>query len=186
MVEVAAAVSLTFKDLWDNYPHNEPCINPRTGKKAYDDQCAVRLGVALEKSGVDFTRFHGARCEFGPRGNGMALRAEELAVWLRTRPFLGCPTPLVVPGKQFQQQFKGRTGIMFFKDYWLRAGEKFPTGDHIDLWNRDRLTPSFYNFMRFSLGISRLPNFNPFRTSNNPNWYSNLAESKQVFFWPIL
>lgn len=29
------------------------------------------------------------------------------------------------------------------EDYWLREGEKQPTGDHIDLWRLDRLTPSY-------------------------------------------
>lgn len=110
----------------------------------------------------------------------MVLRAEELAAWLRTRPFDGCPSPTTVAGKFFQQHFKRRTGIIFFKDYWLRKGERSPTGDHIDLWNHDRLTPSFHNFLRFSLGISHISN-----PLTGDNWYSDLENARQVTLWAI-
>ena len=67
-----------------------------------------------------------------------------------------------------------QTGIIFFKDYWLRDGERSPTGDHIDLWNMDRLTPSWQTFARFTLGIGRIASF-----------YSDLENSRSVMFWPI-
>src|SRR5258706_14832820 len=109
--------SILFSDLWKNYPNNDPCVNPRTGKKAYDDQCAIRLGAALEKSGVSFAKFPGPRCEFGPRGNGMVLRAQELAGWLKMRPFSSCPVATPIPSKDFVKWLQGRTGIIFFQDY---------------------------------------------------------------------
>jgi len=174
------AVQLRFQTLWQNYPNNDPCINPKTGKRAYDDQCAIRLGLSLQKSGVDFSKFPGPRCEFGARGNGMVLRAEELANWLRSIPFRGCPVAQSHAGKNFQASIAGRTGIVFFKDYWLRSGERHPTGDHIDLWNRDCLTPSFTTFLRFSLGISRMPS-----PLGPGNYYSDLSNASQVLFWPL-
>ena len=175
---------LSFQTLWANYPSHDPCVNPVTHKKAYDDQCAIRLGMALQKSGVSFAGFPGPRCEFGPRGSGMVLRAEELATWLQSRPFRGCPAPQVLPGKGFQKFLVGRTGIAFFKDYWFRDDDKkYPTGDHIDLWNRDRLTPSFETFMRFTLGISSVRFGHPF--SNGFTLYSDLENSVRVLFWPL-
>lgn len=176
---------LGFQALWANYPSQDPCVNPVTRKKAYDDQCAIRLGMALQKSGVSFARFPGPRCEFGPKGNGMVLRAEELATWLQSRPFLGCPAAQVLPGKGFQKFLAGRTGIAFFEDYWFRAeNKKYPTGDHIDLWKRDRLTPSFETFARFSLGISRMPSLNPFAPASQ-SWWSDLENSRTVKFWAL-
>lgn len=172
---------IRFDDLWSRYPNHDPCVNPSTGKKAHDNQCAIRLGMALEKSGVSFSGFPGRRCEFGPRGNGMALRAKELADWLATRPFKECPAAVVLTGKTFVEVMNGRTGIAYFEDYWFRdAAAKYPTGDHIDLWRYDRLTPSFETFMRFTLGVSEFPNlFGP------GNWFSDLSNSRRVLFWSI-
>jgi len=174
------AKSIRFADLWKNYPNNDPCMNPRTGKKAYDDQCAIRLGAALQNSGVSFSSFRGPRCEFGPPSNGMALRAQELAEWLQKKPWSGCPMPIPMTGKDFVKKLQGRTGIVFFKDYWLREGEKSPTGDHIDLWNISQLTPSFTTFLRFRLGIARMPNF-----VGSGNYYSDLGNSRQILFWQL-
>ena len=182
-VPVATPVTVKFQDLWKNYPNSDPCVNQKTGKKAYDNQCAIRVGMALEKSGVSFKNFVGPRCEFGPHGNGMVLRAEALAQWLRSMPFKGCPASQVYEGKGFHKRLAGRTGIVFFKDYWTRDTDKpnSPTGDHIDLWNRDRLTPSIETFMRFTLGISRMPNLDP--SAPGRSWYSDLENSRQVMFW---
>ena len=90
------------------------------------------------------------------------------------KPFPGCNAPISVQPKMFIQVLSGRTGIVFFKDYWKREGEKSPTGDHIDLWNRDRLTSSIASWLRFSVG---LPSIFPY--------YSDLSKSRQILFWPI-
>lgn len=177
------AIALTFATLWQHYPNRDPCLNPGTGKPAYDNQCAIRLGQALERSGVNFASFKGPRCEFGPRGNGMGQRASELARWLRTRPFKECPVGVPGPGKDFATRLAGRTGIVFFEDYWLRQGERHPTGDHIDLWRLDRLTPSFETFMRFTLGIGswRMPDLR----GGHRQIFSDLENARQVTFWAI-
>ena len=172
--KVTDKVTVRFDELWKNYPSNDPCVNPATKKKAYDNQCAIRVGLALEKCGVGFKSFRGPRCEFGAAGNGMVLRAQELADWLSTQPFANCTKPKMYSGKGFQSSVAAQKGIIFFKDYWLRDGEKTPTGDHIDLWNMDRLTPSWQTFARFTLGIARLPSI-----------YSDLENSRSVMFWPI-
>ncbi len=181
---VPSAIALKFATLWQHYPNHDPCVNPRTGQPAYDNQCAIRLGMALERSGVSFTSFKGPRCQFGPHGNGMVLRASELARWLHTRPFKECPIGVPGPGKDFATRLAGRTGIVFFEDYWLRDGEKYPSGDHIDLWRIDRLTPSFETFLRFTLG------FSSFRVPNDlrggfSQVFSNLENSRRVVFWEI-
>lgn len=189
----AAAKTISFQSLWANYPNDDPCMNPRTGKPAYDDQCAIRLGMTLQKSGANFKTFRGPSCEFAPAGSGMVLRAQELADWLMKRPFSGCPAAHIIkPGKGFADRINGQTGIIFFQHYWLREGEKlnankaspYGTGNHIDLWRLDRLTPAFHNFLRFSLHIDHFPDLNPFSEPGH-NWYSDLNHASSVFFWPI-
>jgi hypothetical protein len=74
------AATVRFSALWAAYPASDPCVNPTTGKKAYDNQCAIRVGLALQRCGVNFGTFKGPRCEHGPSGNGIVLRAQELAI----------------------------------------------------------------------------------------------------------
>lgn len=169
---------VTFSTVWNNYPSSDPCVSPRTNKKAYDNQCAIRVGIALEKSGVSFAGFRGPRCEFGAKGNGMVLRVRELASWLNTKPFKECGPHFPTTGEGFESALKGKKGIVYFEDYWLRDGEKLPTGDHIDLWNIDRLTPSFETWMRFTLGVREL-------SFRGRRVYSSLQNSRKVSFWSL-
>lgn len=118
----------------------------------------------------------------------MVANAQMLADWLKRRPFPGCPPAQTIAQRPWVEGVKGRTGIVFFADYWRRRGETHGSGsgDHIDLWNKDTLTPSFQSFLRFRLGISQFPNLNPFsRREDNQNWYSDLGQSRQILFWPI-
>lgn len=47
----------------------------------------------------------------------------------------------ISPGS-FQDELDGTTGVIFFKDYWQRGKESYEnrSGDHIGLWNKDRIT----------------------------------------------
>ena len=60
---------ISFKKLWDNHPTVESLIDDypckKNGKKAFDNQCAIRMGVAFEKSGVNIKTFTGAKCWHG-------------------------------------------------------------------------------------------------------------------------
>jgi hypothetical protein len=181
------AAPIPFSRIWENYPSEQPCLD-KTGRPPHGwaNQCAVRVSVALERSGVSFKSFPpGGRCPLGAANNAMIGSAQRLANWLRLRPFPGCPPPLAVGGATWEASLKGRTGIVFFENYWRRRGESagFGTGDHIDLWNRDTLTPSLQSFLRFSLGLQRVPNLNPF--SDEENVMSDLRNSAHVVFWPI-
>ena len=45
--------SIKAKTIWDNHPYPiSPC-----SKKHFSNQCAIRMGVALEKSGIDTKSF---------------------------------------------------------------------------------------------------------------------------------
>ncbi|MFL9862794.1 T6SS effector amidase Tae4 family protein [Paraburkholderia fungorum] len=113
-------------------------------------------------------------------------RAKEVAEWLNRRPFAGCPVAETVTGRDWQTHVKGRTGIIFFGSYWRRSlKERNPSGDHIDLWNGERLTPSTETTLRFDIWIPKL--WNPLSVIGvgPENLFSNLADAKQISFWEI-
>lgn len=124
----AKIAAVPFSRIWDSYPSDPPCVD-KSGKPplGWDNQCAVRLGVALASSGVSFASFPaGGRCPVGPASGPMIGSAQKLADWL------------------------------------------------------------IQTFLRFTLGISSLPNLNPFtRSEDNPNWFSDLGKSSQIWFWAV-
>lgn len=140
---------MKFDTLWENHPtisastfaDDAPCtVN---GKRAFENQCAIRMGVSLEKSGVNFNSFKGARCWHGHKPAHI-LRAEELANWLKS-PYSPFKQFIEFQGVNGFQSINGKRGIISFKDYY-GPGER---GDHIDLWNGSRLT-RFRTWFEFS------------------------------------
>ncbi|WP_418064604.1 T6SS effector amidase Tae4 family protein [Serratia rubidaea] len=65
--------------------------------------------------------------------------------------------------------------MIFFKDYGQRRGESFRnrSGDHIDLWNGDRLTTKT-SYFRIQWGISLAGRF------------SDFFKSKEIWFWRVV
>ncbi|KVH58013.1 hypothetical protein WS89_21560 [Burkholderia sp. MSMB1072] len=121
-------------------------------------------------------------------GKATATRAYELAEWLKLRPFLGLGKPENITGPNWQDKIKNRTGIIYFFGYWRQDGDSADSlsGGHIDLWNKDTLTPSFASFWRFRLGRRTMPDLRSwFRPGRNENWISDLAESKEILFWEV-
>ena len=168
--------AVTFQTLWNNYPSEPPYVDAKTGKPpaGYENQCAIKVSVALAKSGVSLKTFKGNLCPAQPNGTVLATSAQELANWLNTQPFNGCPKAEVYTGKEAFEKIKGRSGILFLADYWQRTGEtgKTRTGDHIDLWNGSRMT-SFSSWVRVHFGVS---------------WdglWSDYRGASKVMFWPI-
>ena len=124
---------LSFKTLWDNHPYikdagKPPCTDDK-GKPHFENQCAIRMGIALDRAGKSLKSFRGTRCWHGHKNH--ILRAEELANWLHAqKKDVGTRT---VTKKAAHTQFSGKKGIVFFKDGWPRGG------DHIDVWNGTQL-----------------------------------------------
>jgi hypothetical protein len=172
---------LTFDKLWHGYPSSKPYVDTSGDPpKGFENQCAIKVSVALHATGVDMKSFRGATVTVD--GKRLAIRAEELAAWLKTQHLIGLPLkPENVTGKEWQEKIKGRRGIAFFANYWARPGEKSPTGDHIDLWNKSTLTPSFASILRFRVGMSSL--VNPLDPSDP--YFSNLDDSEVILFWEI-
>lgn len=82
---------MKFKTLWSNHPtaaasafeDDAPCFV--NGKRAFDNQCAIRIEECLQKSGVALQTFKGARCWHGHKPAHI-LWAEKLTKWLKS-PF---------------------------------------------------------------------------------------------------
>jgi hypothetical protein len=127
-----------FNKLWANHPYpKNPC-----DKKTFTNQCAIRMGVALEKSGVDTnsfdTKYPNRRCYPGfkhtPRH---ILAAQELANWMQTKTLVFGSAE--IHKKVTSNDFKARKGIVFIQNGWG------PT-DHIDLWNGAAMKGGFPNY----------------------------------------
>lgn len=180
-----------FDELWAAYPSdNIRHIDPKTGKDVFSDHCAINVSHALLQCGIGLKTFKGTRCWHCPTpdavtGKGIhAIRAQELSDYLVTRPFAGCPKPVVLTGENYEKNISGETGIVFFKDYWLRDNEKSPTGDHIDLWNKGKLagSGSLLSYLRVNFPDATESISGLFGSSSR---ITSLAKSKQVLFWGI-
>ena len=85
------------------------------------------------------------------------------------------------------EQDKRRTGIIYFFGYWRQEGDSADalSGGHIDLWNKDTLTPSAASFWRFRIGVPSMINPLDYLRGRRGNWYSDLANSNEILFWEV-
>jgi hypothetical protein len=173
-----------FSSLWASYPDSTPYIDPKTGKPppGYEDQCAIKVSVAIHGVGIDMKSFTAANVDLKPgrtigrivlNGKYTATRADELASWLKRQPFCGLPQkPENITGEDWATKVKGRSGIVFFADYWARTAENQASGDHIDLWNGEKMTG-------FGTGLRARWNI------VIPGIWSDLRKAKTILFFPI-
>ncbi|HVE57504.1 MAG TPA: T6SS effector amidase Tae4 family protein [Pyrinomonadaceae bacterium] len=112
----------------------QPCKNP-----AIDNQCAVRLSLALVRNGFDFENFPDQRrihqgrtgCRLGDESH--VVGANELHRYLGTVWDAG----LRGSGSDIRAQIASTPGIVYFDSCFHRHtdAEGRNTGNHIDLWN---------------------------------------------------
>ena len=130
----------TFSSLWSKPPHvtGEGAL---LDTKVYENQCAIDLSAALLRSGMEMKSYTG-QWSWQKDKPKYAIRAQELANWLATPAAKLSFPPEKMPGREAfgevegKRGIAGRTGVVFFQDYWGAGGQ----GDHIDLWNGSRLT----------------------------------------------
>jgi Type VI secretion system (T6SS), amidase effector protein 4 len=178
---------IVFKDLWYQHPANEavssPCVAPSEltslegkvigrGYPVFSNQCAIRMGVALKRAGVSPQTLRGlTTCGVHSPEEMHIIRAADLASALARINIPGLGRMERITGKdaaEFYPKLFGRTGIIYLQDYWRRAGETVPTGDHIDVWNGYRSSTKWLMEWFSWLG-----------------YYSNYAEAKEVWFWEV-
>ena len=77
---------------------------------------------------------------------------------------------------------KSKEGLVsyFFGEYWSREGESSDSasGGHIDLWNKDTLTPNWASTLRFTLGIDSFNFFGLYTLSD-------LNKAKKILFFEV-
>ena len=184
-VKVVELKVLKFQELWDNYPTGDPYTDPHTGRVplGYSNQCAIRMSVTFHRVGIAMKSYHRSD-RILVDGKSTASRADELAEWLKLRPFAGLPAPRDVTGNDWESEVKGRKGIIEFSRYWTRHGEDEvnASGGHIDLWNGSRLTVS--SATDAIATFSRVVGFQSFFPGTDFGW-SDLRNSKRILFWEI-
>jgi hypothetical protein len=172
-----------FEQLWNTYPDDDIIHNAEYGDDIFDNHCAIHLSHTLYLNGILLKGYKGARCWGCPQTNGQggihAIRAQELADYLEDQPFAGCPKPIRLTGATFLENVRGKKGIIFFKDYWRRVGEKDYTGDHIDLWDGNLLefASNGWHTTWFRLNFPDI--------CENYFGISNFTRSSSVLFWEI-
>lgn len=122
-----------YFNLWKNHPGKNifPC-----NTAVHQNQCAIRMSVALYKSNVDLKSFYGVNCwENHKDGFSHALRAQELADWMSDHPEI-FGNKKVYNKKKFPKlnhtDFWKMKGIIFIQDGWGAT-------DHIDIWNSSEM-----------------------------------------------
>ena len=165
-----------FETLWKSFPNSgsmkTKCVNKqKSSSSAFANYCAINLSECFIKSGIAIQNAKGVKC-WSHKGAKHLLLAEDFANWLKkSRPPDFGATEKIDP-KDFQSLLDGRTGVIFFKDYWTRGNESFKnrSGDHIDLWNKDEITGS-------SMVMRTIYEFF--------GMVSDLNKSKEVWFWEL-
>lgn len=146
---------IAFNTLWANHPFpDKPC-----SKYLFENQCAIRMGVALELSGVNTASFDamfpGRRCSAYPalkHERPHILGAQELATWMRSQTHVFGEVEIHSWQTRDVKQFVKKKGIVFIMNGWGST-------DHFDLWN----------------GII-------FKTDQLP---TNLGAGEQLWFWEL-
>ncbi|MDO6433109.1 T6SS effector amidase Tae4 family protein [Flavitalea sp. BT771] len=147
----------SFETLLKNYPM--PYSPGPYSQDLYINQCAIRMSIALMKSGVNLS---GVRNRTNPGGptftkKGEVLGAYNLAMFLRGPNMLGSPEVYNGTKQDIPTLLSGRTGIMFFQGF-IEDGARTDEARHIDLWDGSDIRAPFFEQM---------------------------MDSRTIWFWPV-
>lgn len=173
---------INFTKLWDNFENIKYShFDPTTKKELFPNYCAINLSHALLKTGITMSSYSGVNCwgcESIENNSQHAIRAQELAIWLKNTNIDGIGKVVTLTGENFRDYISGKKGIVFFQDYWQRESDSGDnrTGDHIDLWDGNGLASESFFTDWFRLTFPEfMENFG----------LSSLYKSKTVLFWEI-
>lgn len=159
----------SFAELWANHPTVKGDA-PILDKKVYENQCAINLSASLIRSGVDLKSFSGATSWEKDKPK-YPIRAEELAEWLERNAAVLPGRITKFTGKDVLGSFNkidGKTGVIFLKDYY-GPGQ---SGDHIDLFNKSRMT-SLFSWFRIATGF------------HYEGRFSDYKKARAIWFWEM-
>ena len=140
-ISIELTVSL-MKAVWHNHVGREYICD----QMHFPNQCAIRMGAALELSGVKLptSRRILRRCTTEYRAfkdhkhgdvKGHVLAAQELANWIKSQPAT-FGTRHIVSNKS---DIIGRPGLIFIRNGW-------DSTDHIDVWDGESLAGGFPSY----------------------------------------
>jgi hypothetical protein len=161
----------TFHKLWNNHP-NVKGEDPLLDKSQYQNQCAINLYAALQRSGMNVKTFNG-QLSWQKDKPKYAIRAQELANWLARPGTLPGAKIEKFSGKEVFKKIKEKKGIIFFQNYWGTGNQ----GDHIDLWNGSRLT-DWRTWARIHIRIGEYG-------LHNLGAGSDFQKAASVWFWAL-
>ncbi len=124
-----------------NYPKpynkNPPnCTDKKAdGSLAFKNQCAIRMSIALQKSGVDFNSYTDPKCS-----HGHARGARSLANWLWKKHLCAPKKHKGKEARNIQSLLKGKAGILYFHNL---SGQI--NNDHIDLFYNNGTQANYSN-----------------------------------------
>ena len=139
--DIAVTVSL-MKLFWHHHPGRKNVCD----ETLFVNQCAIRMGTALELSGIKMSQDRRVlrRCTTEYRAfkhhkeglvHGHVLAAQELANWIKSQTSTFGRRSVV----QTKEEIMGRSGVIFFRDGW-------GTTDHIDVWDGEALVGGFPSY----------------------------------------
>ncbi len=120
----------SFETLWSNYPHDINGEHQHPSKDPYaKNQCAIRVGVALQLSGIDMSSYPSSN----NTSEGYPRSSKGLADWLWRE--YGKPT--IISQSTFESDYWNKTGIIYIAP---------PVGGigHIDLFNKGTTGSGYY------------------------------------------
>lgn len=149
----------SFATLLKNYPM--PYSPGPYSQDLYYNQCAIRLSIALIKSGVSLSSTKNYTNPGGQTftAKGEVLGAYNLAKFLRGDDVLGKPEIYNGMTQDVLSLINGRTGIIFFQGF-IEDGTRTDQARHIDLWDGSAF---------------RAP----------ADWTGQMMDSRTIWFWPV-
>jgi len=128
----------SFQRLWKNHPGRDFVCD----ETVFQNQCAMRMGKALENSGIDLKNSKLKRCtdydagKFKDHKPGHIRSAQDLAnVFYRNPKLLGSQVRKKILSGSINKNLKllkNKNGLIFIRNGWGST-------DHIDLWNGTKL-----------------------------------------------
>jgi hypothetical protein len=110
----------------NNYPADRfPCDQTtQGGALAWENQCAIRMSIALVGAGVGLSGYRDPKCKHGHARGAESLANFLWRAWGRPRIFRSAVSA--------RSHVAARQGVIFFKDI---EGFRGGRGDHIDIWD---------------------------------------------------
>ncbi|MFT3751174.1 MAG: T6SS effector amidase Tae4 family protein [Agriterribacter sp.] len=118
-----------FSTLWSNYPQDVDGVHAHPSVDPYPNQCAIRVGDAFIKSGIDMSSYP----QVNKTSDGYPRSSKGLADWT----WQNFGKPKIMSVEAFQKNYSGQTGLIF-----ENANPGYTS--HIDLWNAGATGSGFY------------------------------------------